>query len=146
MTAVNAAFRDYATRVSFSISLSRNQLRVLQLLVLQIEGGWDARHAAERQMRAQALDGGERYISNDVVAVRWLLGNGIVAEPEEHRRERLKSEAAAARGKNYPFPYHLPQYELTEAGAHLVGLLRCAGLLVSGAANINAAERRRSKA
>lgn len=63
---MNQAFREYATRVSFNLSLSRNQIYVLWT-VSTYKNGWPNKHK-------------EFGVQHDlfVPGVKWLISHGFV--------------------------------------------------------------------
>lgn len=134
MTDYNRAFREYATRVSFSLSMSRNQVAVLREIVLNLEAAgvpFDQRPGSvEARDRRRALyEIGVRVADNYIVGMRWLIATGLLFETPEHIAERVRVDAAKAAGDRAYFDYAIPHYKLTPAGEHIVGLLRCAGLI-----------------
>lgn len=97
----NAAFREYATRVSFNISLSRNQIYCLYCLSNQSTG--------KTELRRQFGLGNDMFVPG----AKWLGVNGLV--------KYTKFEGGPS---DHNFPW-----ELTEAGRHVLGLLKIAGLI-----------------
>lgn len=130
----NKAFRDYATRVSFNLTLSRNQIAQLRSLLIDIEFeksmSWQQRKDLQHELR-----GGE--VDRFVVSNRSLLGMGLIVNDPRWIEDRDRSEAARAKGEQYITQYLGPGYQLTEAGEHVVSLLRLAGLIQPAAVNSN---------
>lgn len=133
MTDATRAFRDYATRISFNISLSRNQVGHLAGVVAEIENG-DYRSMSEKlserkSYAACALVGGRPNL--------FIVGHGSLARMGliEHDPRWLKAQEKHE-GMAYA-NYLGPTYRLTAAGEHVVELLRIAGLIPAAAANTN---------
>ena len=101
---MNDAFREYATRVSFNVSLSRNQIWVLWCL------------SQGRTGRGDHVDFGLHH-DMFVPGAKWLGAHGLVTHYPERMREGRFT------------------YELTEAGRHLLALVRLAGLVPAEAVN-----------
>jgi hypothetical protein len=132
---VNASFRQYVTRVSFALTLSRNQVSVLTDIVFRIEDF--KAHGAnrfvvdtprDREIKARKA-AGECVHDNFVMGARWLGERGLVKH----------TDPSTMTPKWSRFPY-----ELTEAGEHVVALLRIAGLMPAAAANTNRKKKRRA--
>ena len=144
----NRAFREYATRVSFNLTLSRNQIYALRCVLIDIEfseldrdGRWDKTTALTQEHRAA---GG---VDNYVGGARALSRMGLIQSDPRWEAENARLEAAKAAGERYPlWKYNGPSWRLTPAGEHVVSLLQIAGLihLPSTAANANRRERRRA--
>jgi hypothetical protein len=144
----NRAFREYATRVSFNMTLSRNQIYALRCILVEIEYThlsrdlvWDKRHEIERENKAVGAS------DNYVMGARALERMGLVGHDPGWLAENARLEAAKAAGERFPSWKHKgPSWQLTEAGTHVVALLRIAGLIhmPEAAANTNKRERRRA--
>lgn len=114
----NRTFRDYATRISFNMSLTRNQIGVLGGITLQIEaynykGGFG--HRIDQDFYHSFVDR-EMWVPG----AKKLQEMGLVKHTNPSTMEPKWSR--------YP-------WELTEAGAHVVALLRIAGLIPQAAMN-----------
>lgn len=135
------AFRDYATRVSFNLSLSRNQLGHLVGIVTEIEAyransklGWLSRV----DLRDAAVDAAGGRSNMFVVGRGSLQRMGLIEDDSRFaERERLKKL-----GKPHG-NYDGPRFQLTPAGERVVALLRLAGLMAPAAANDRRAKKRR---
>lgn len=148
----NKAFRDYATRVSFNITLSRNQVATLRHVVFDIENenrydGFDARHRArvEAQCDHRSMGLADMY----VIGLRVLYANGLIEADPRFTAENERFDKAVAHyekhGGSRPLrKYWGPSNRLTAAGEHVVALLRIAGLIQMPASNTNARKRRAS--
>lgn len=149
------AFRDYVTRVSFNLSMSRNQVATLRSVVLDIEGwdlskpwherhkGMDARRAEIKEARANGHHAADMYIPG----LRYLLSTGLVRETEASVAARKADEDEKAKYgylRNGARFWNVQPHELTEAGKHVVELLRLAGLIPMAAANSNQKRKRRA--
>ena len=98
MTAFNQAFAEYATRVSFNLTLSRNQSYVLCLIARESIG------------TAKKVTG---FADNFVMGARSLQEKGLVTH----------TDPTTIKPRYSRFPY-----ELTEAGKHVYALLQMAGI------------------
>ena len=147
------AFRDYATRVSFNISMSRNQVAVFRAIVLDLERPPFVMKTLEgpgiKIGIATKLYGDERRALGipdaRMIGIRWLIANGFVREQPEITAMRLAHE----KGEKWDwkvFDKHDHQYILTPAGEHMAELLRLAGLIPERATNQNAKPRRKRRA
>ena len=136
MTQQDKAFRDYATRISFNLSLSRNQVGHLAGVIADIELakalGWDERYDACKDAVADA--GGKLQLF--VQGRGSLQRMGLIA-PAKGWQDYWDNKT-----KQSP-PW--PQYNLTPAGEHVVELLRIAGLLPQAAANTNKVKGKKKK-
>lgn len=139
------AFRDYATRVSFNMSLSRNQVGHLAGIVADIENEilrleWKARC----DLREETItDAGGR--PNMFVVGRGSLHRmGLVEHDPRWVKEEEEHNAARAAGVRRLNKYNGPMYRLTPAGEHVVELLRIAGLIQKAAVNTNVKKKRRA--
>ena len=94
-------FREYATRVSFNISLSRNQIYVLYQMSLKKIGD------------REDMDKFGLQTDNFVPGAKWLGSHGFVT---------YTPPGEMVGSKRYP-------WELTETGHHVIALLRIAGLI-----------------
>lgn len=125
MAETNRAFRDYATRVSFSLNMSRNQVSTLRSMVLDIEcaeqNGYrpDNMPGTEDRKRTYLQTGSPDQF---VIGARWLQSAGLVKW----------TDPIAMNPK-----WSREPWELTEAGKHVVALLRIAGLIPERVANTN---------
>lgn len=110
MTSQNKLFREYATRISFNISLSRNQIFTLWNIS---EGRLGNRQAA--------IDFG---IGSDmfVPGAKWLESHGLLTYTDPVTMK--------PKWKDYPF-------KLTEAGEHILSLVRIAGIIPEQSINNN---------
>lgn len=142
MTA-NHKFRDYATRVSFNLSLTRNQIASLAYIVTDIENEgaeWNAGKRSAYQVRMELLAGApDMYVT----AVRIIERMGLIEHRPEWLADRDRCDALKAQGKTAIAAYWGPSFRLTAAGEHVVALLRLAGLLPQAAANTNKAKKRK---
>lgn len=140
----NRAFRDYATRISFNLSLSRNQLGHLAGVISEIEAyeanralGWE-RRCDIRQAAVEAAGGNPNMF---IVGRGSLKRMGLI----EDNPQRLEEERRAlVNGRYRKDRYDGPNYRLTPAGVHVVELLRLAGLIAPAAANSNRKRKRRA--
>lgn len=109
---MNKAFREYATRVSFNISLSRNQIYTL----------WTISSGKTSRPRQDRIDFG---LNADmfVPGAKWLQQHGMVIWTDPSTMNPSY--------KDYPF-------KLTEAGECMLKLLRIAGLVPEEAVNDDA--------
>lgn len=131
------AFRDYATRVSFSISLSRNQLAVLRQITLDIEGyegkpyafGQGVGYVEATNQRETARSMGMHVSDMFIPGTRFLIANGFLTHTDP--------TTMTPKWSRYP-------YELTLAGEHLVAMLRIAHLVPQRAVNQNKKRKRRA--
>jgi hypothetical protein len=136
------AFRDYATRVSFNLSLSRNQIGHLAAAVLEIEHEGAFANLNDRcdGKRVDKLHGAVVQAggnpSNFVVGYGSLIRMGLLI----HDPRWLAARESEVRGAFWK--YTGPAHQLTEAGAHVVALLRLAGLIPKSAVNDRVKKRR----
>lgn len=105
----NKAFRDYATRVSFNVTLTRNQIYTL----MQVVEGRVFRDTDLRESWGLSRDW-------FVPGVKWLESHGFVKYTDPATMKPA--------GKDYP-------WRLTPAGEAVVVLLRIAGLIPARAEN-----------
>ncbi len=124
------AFRDYATRVSFNMSLSRNQVGHLAAVVMEIECEGEKPELETRAARRHdtVVEAGGRP-ALFVVGYGSLARMGLI-EPDPRWTAANESKEPGAFWK-----YTGPSYRLTPAGVHVVELLRIAGLIPKAAAN-----------
>lgn len=111
------AFREYVTRVSFNLTMSRNQVAALRDIVIMIEHGHEKRMDLRQYEREQF-----GYYGNFVIGARWLGSHGLVKHTDPTTMQP---------------PWSKCPWELTEAGEHVVGLLRLAGLIPAKISNNN---------
>lgn len=111
MANTNKAFREYATRISFNISLSRNQIYTLWNISLQ------KLYRPREEMAEFGLN-----IDMFVPGAKWLCQHGLVTWVDPITMKPP--------WKEYP-------YKLTEAGTHLLALLRIAEVIPKEAVNTN---------
>jgi hypothetical protein len=137
------AFRDYATRISFNMSLSRNQVGHLAGVVMEIENeellnqlDFDTR--VKRKDQEVDNNGGRSNLF--VTGRRSLLNMGLVV----HDPRWLAASKACELDKRLFWKYTGPSYQLTPAGQHVVELLRIAGLIPKAAANSNKKHKRKA--
>ena len=130
MTDATRAFRDYATRVSFNMSLSRNQVGHLAAVIMEIEAEGNEADFTSRSTRKHdaVIEGGGRP-ALFVVGYRSLERMGLITPDPRWTKAR------DSKGRGEFWKYTGPAYQLTPAGAHVVELLRIAGLLPKAAAN-----------
>jgi hypothetical protein len=137
MIDANKAFRDYATRVSFNMSLSRNQIWVLRTVMLDLE--YAHLNFNERTKIGQAIrhteNGGERFHDTYVTGVRKLLSMGLVENTKEWIEDDQRCRMMESLGKQPIKRYWGPSLQFTPAGEHVIALLRIAGLIPNAAAN-----------
>ncbi len=136
MSVESQTFRDYTTRISFNLSLSRNQVGHLAAAVMEIENEGTLTDFEKRHKRNHdaVMDSGGRP-SLFVVGYGSLLRMGLLVYDQRY---------LTARSKGHEFwKYTGPSYQLTPAGTHVVELLRIAGLMPQAAANT---QRKRRKA
>lgn len=143
----NRAFREYATRVSFNMTLSRNQIYALRCILLEIEHqemAFEKRRDIIRvvEIEHKAAGGYDNFIGGG----RALARMGLVENDPRWVAENQRCDAITASGGHALRKYWGPSWQLTEAGRHVVALLQIAGLihLPSNAANANKRERRRA--
>lgn len=139
MSDAQRAFRDYATRVSFNLSLSRNQVGHLAGIVTEIEneqmhGKLEFNERTNRREDAVIEAGGRPALF--IVGRGSLVRMGLV-EPDPRWVVAHESKEKGAFWK-----YNGPAYRLTPAGEHIVELLRIAGLIPKAALNNNIKKRR----
>ena len=133
MSDAAAKFRDYATRISFNLSLSRNQVGHLAGVVMEIEN--EAYREADLSGRID--------MRHDVVSISGGKPNLFVSGRGSLERMGLVTpapgwiEASQSVEKGAFWKYQGPTYLLTPAGEHIVELLRIAGLIPKAAANSN---------
>jgi hypothetical protein len=138
MTISDKLFRDYATRVSFNLSLSRNQLHVLHCVVLDIElasAPYDQRSRAK-----QMLHEDRRLLGlheGSIVGQRSLVAMGLIEQTPEWEAEDKRLNEVDKSGGRALREYWGPVHRLTLAGEHVVALLRIAGLIHPAVANSN---------
>lgn len=145
MIDANKAFRDYATRVSFNMTLSRNQIWVIRCVMLDIEHkelDWNARQEKARELRNRP--GGDFYHDNYVMGVRKLLSMGIVENTPEWQADEDRCALMKSLGKQPIKQYWGPSLQFTKAGECVIELLRIAGLIPEAAANANKKAKRRA--
>lgn len=148
MTAPNKAFREYATRVSFNMSLSRNQIFVLRQIALTQHSRWgtfDERVAATVELQDERKSLGMRDMF--IPGMRTLVGMGLISVHPKQVEDDERCAREKAAGKSFvERKYWGPSWLLTEAGEHVVALLRIAGLAEAAApANQNETKRRRAR-
>lgn len=126
----NRAFRDYATRISFNLSLSRNQVAIMRSVAIAIEanggkpiyvGGADDKIGVSTDYRNQHVaqrSAGDQIPNMFVPGSRSLEANGLL----QHARNDKGG---------------ITTWDLTPAGWHIIALLRIAGLIPERAANSN---------
>lgn len=119
MSDESKAFREYATRVSFNISLSRNQIFCLWNCEQEKTGGRD-----EALAFGCAAD-------MFVPGAKWLGQHGLVTWTDP--------VTMTPKWSRHP-------YQLTEAGKHVLALLRIAGLVPQRAVNSNAKDKKAKRA
>ena len=130
------AFRDYATRISFNLSLSRNQVGHLASVLCEIENealAWDDRTDKRKDACEEA--GGRPSLF--VVGRGSLVRMGLIEHDPRHVAEEARLDAWRKKHPvGYPVSkYNGPRYTITAAGAHVIELLRIAGLLPKAAVN-----------
>lgn len=135
MSRVNPAFRQYVTRVSFALTLSRNQVSVLTDIVYRIERfhqgeHWPSDTPRDREIRDRKLSG-ECVHDSFVMGARWLGERGLV--------KHIDPTTTTPKWSRCP-------WQLTEAGEHVVALLRIAGLMPAAAENSNRKSKRKRRA
>lgn len=152
---VNQAFREHVTRVSFSLTLTRNQLATLRSVVLDYED-WKHRGSAyepgfgagSEERRLQRKHSREEFgitiPDAFIVGIRFLIHAGLAERTPEIVADEARLDQLKAEGKYAVRKYYGPANRPTEAGWHLVALLRIAGLIPEALANEN--RKRRSKA
>ena len=130
MADATRAFRDYATRVSFNMSLSRNQVGHLAGIVMEIENdGLQNEFKSRMDARQDAVVEAGGRPALFIVGRGSLVRMGLV----ENDPRWIKANARKVPGDFWK--YTGPPYQLTPAGKHVVELLRIAGLLPKAAAN-----------
>jgi hypothetical protein len=145
MTENNRAFRDYATRVSFNLTLSRNQIANLRHIVFELENEPELskREYLDRANFTRAA--GADYTSMWFVGFKSLERMGLISHHPRWTAIIQKFEAEKAAGKRVYMPTAFcPQYALTPAGEHVVELLRISGLIHQRANNSNRRGKRRA--
>jgi len=126
-------FRDYATRISFNLSLSRNQIGHLTGLVVEFE-------YADEDFAMRHAKGDEACIAAGanprlfIAANKSLEQMGLIEHDPRWLAERDRVDNLKP-GEPKVFRYTGPTLRLTEAGVHTVELLRIAGLIPRAAAN-----------
>jgi hypothetical protein len=141
----NKAFRDYATRVSFNMTLSRNQIFTLRVVMMDIEmqnATFDDRTRATYNMRKGQME--ENLPDRYVCGIRALLAMGLVENDPRWAADEKQCDEAKARGERAIKKYWGPSCQITEAGEHIVALLRIAGLIAPAAVNQNRKGRRKA--
>ena len=130
---INKVFREYATRVSFNLSLSRNQISHLAAIaaVENVHAGWLERSNLKDQAIAE-IGGNPRLF---IVGNRSLVGMGLIEDNPLWVAFEKAYEVAKAHGKPEPPEPLVNLYILTDAGRSVVSLLRIAGLIPQAAAN-----------
>lgn len=142
MTDYKRNFRDYATRVSFNLSLSRNQVGHLAGIVFENEleefrgkintDAFYQRADATRNIVAET--GGNP--ANFIVGRKALLNMGLVEFNPKWVAENKRVDKLKEKGIQYiNRKYWGTVYVLTPAGDLVVELLRLAGLIPAKAAN-----------
>lgn len=107
----NKAFRDYATRISFNISLTRNQIYTLWNISEQ-------KLVRTKEERTELGVGCDMFVPG----AKWLCQHGLV--------DWTDPTTMTPKWKDYP-------YKLTEAGLYVLGLLQIAEIIPKSAANTN---------
>lgn len=129
----NRAFRDYATRVSFNLTLSRNQIANLRHIVFDIEN----EELAYEQRRQAAEQANSESPPCFIVGNKALQSMGLIDHDPRWVAENERSDAAHKVGTRYFRKYWGPSWQVTPAGEHVVELLRMAGLIPQRAVNSN---------
>ena len=136
MSEASQTFRDYTTRISFNLSLSRNQVGHLAAAVMEIEN----EHLGETKMDIQRNKREKEVIMAAggrpnlfVVGYGSLCRMGLLVHDPRWK---------AVYGTKEFWKYNGPAYQLTEAGKHVVELLRIAGLMPQVAANTQKRKRK----
>jgi hypothetical protein len=141
------AFREYATRISFNLTMSRNQVASFGAIVLDFEQHTTRLPYDETKCNITALAQVRReqgLTDRFICAARWLQANGFIREHPAIAKMRLEHEAKPDAHKwDWSLFEKHPQYILTEAGEHMAALLRLARLIPQRAANT---PRRKKKA
>lgn len=132
-TQQNRAFRDYATRVSFNLTLSRNQIANLRHIVFEIEH--ETMAFDQRKLAAEQADSGSPACF--IVGGKSLHSMGLIDHDPRWIAENERSDAAQKAGVRYLRKYWGPSWMVTPAGEHVVELLRLAGLIPQRAVNSN---------
>lgn len=124
------AFRDYATRVSFNLSLSRNQVGHLAAVVLETENDLSQMKFMERMKRKD-----DAIVESGGRPPLFVFGYGSLERMGliEHDPRWIQANEDKTPGAYWK--YTGPSHQLTEAGRHVVELLRIAGLIPKAAAN-----------
>jgi hypothetical protein len=140
-------FKDYATRVSFSLALSRNQLHTLRCVVIDSElvgASYDERSGAKGVLNDERRSLG--FSDGWIVGQRSLISMGLIeTTPEWEVEDKRLSEVDKSGGRALR-KYWGPVHRLTPAGEHVVALLRIAGLIHPAVANSNAKKARKKRA
>lgn len=115
-SAYNPAFAEHATRVAFNLTLSRNQITALVIVDQHKSGTGPWPYPRSRQTPDMFIPG-----------VRGLQVRGLVEHNPAWRSEK-GDPGHEDRDLSWAF-------RLTEAGNHVLGLLRCAGLVAAEPSN-----------
>jgi hypothetical protein len=136
---VNRNFRDYATRVSFNLTISRNQIACLRVVLFDLafeEESFDARNNIKEEHGA--------VVSHHVTGMNGLEKMGLIVRDPTCEAEDKASEKSLQDGVRFYRKYWGPAWRLTPEGEHVVSLLEAAGLIVRpAAANSNQKQQRR---
>jgi hypothetical protein len=130
MSDASRAFRDYATRVSFNMSLSRNQVGHLAAVIMEIEADGSGVSFEGRTTRKH-----NTIIENGGRPALFVMGYGSLARMGLIEHDPRWTKANESKETGAFWKYSGPAYQLTPAGEHVVELLRIAGLLPKAAAN-----------
>lgn len=145
----NRAFRDYATRVSFNMSLTRNQILVFADVLYKIEHpGYQIGKTPYNEARNAAREAGDHLQDAYIVGYRKLKEIGLVEDHPLWKAEERRIDALKEAGKSI-FPhqlYSLPRYQLTKVGECMAVMLREAGLIAQAPANSNTRRKKKKKA
>jgi hypothetical protein len=113
-------FRDYATRISFNISLTRNQIFTLWAIAEQ-------KSTRSREERESFGVGSDMFVPG----AKWLCQHGLV--------DWVDPTTTTPKWRDYP-------YTLTEAGKHILILLQIAEIIPKQAMNSNNKTKSKKKA
>lgn len=131
----NRAFRDYATSVSFHMTLSRNQVATLRGIVVDIEMYKTTKDWFQRAEAKDAAYHETQEVNMWIVGARKLESMGLIqfdarrVEDDKHIEIAKELIAKRLRHSRPIRSYMGPTWALTQAGEHVVELLRIAGLI-----------------
>lgn len=132
MTISSRAFRDYATRISFNLSLSRNQVGHLAGIIAERDA-YSANPKIGWLRRGEVGD--ESVEANGGRPNMFIVGRGALLRMGLIEHDPLFDRDQERKKRGNRSEYDGPIYRLTPAGEHVADLLRIAGLIPKRAAN-----------